>query len=74
MTQDATSGDSVSAETVDYRAFLLRVWARPEGGDARASIRDVATGETHAFDDLDRFREWLEHEIHTLDGESAQRG
>ena len=52
-------------ETIGYRAFLLRVWTRPEGGDARASIRDVETGETHAFDDLDRLREWLGAEICT---------
>ena len=50
-------------DTISYRAFLLRVWTTPEGGDARASIRDVKTGEAHAFGDLDRLREWLGREI-----------
>ena len=65
MNRDMVSGDSVRTETIRYRAFLLRVWTRPDGGDARASIRDVETGETHAFDDLDRLSEWLGVEIHT---------
>ncbi len=53
------------SETIGYRAFLLRVWTRPEGGDARASIRDVETGESHAFDNLDKLRAWLGSEMHT---------
>ena len=55
----------MGTEKIDYRAFLLRVWTRPDGGAARASIRDVETGETHAFDDLDKLRVWLGSEIHT---------
>ncbi|MEA2024160.1 MAG: hypothetical protein U9N79_07710 [Actinomycetota bacterium] len=58
-------------ETIGYRAFLLRVWTRPEGGGARASIRDVETGETHAFDDLDRLRDWLGREVHTNAGRGS---
>ena len=65
MNRDVVSGDSVRTETIGYRAFLLRVWTRAEGGDARASIRDVDTGEAHAFDDLDKLREWLGIEIST---------
>ena len=48
--------------TIGYRAFLLRVWTRPDGGGPRSLIRDVETGETHAFDGLDKLREWLESE------------
>ena len=47
------------------RAYLLRVWTPAEGDDVRASIRDVESGETHAFADLDRLTEWLRGEVRT---------
>jgi hypothetical protein len=42
-----------------YRAYLLRVWVAAEGERLRASLRDVESGETHAFADLDELAEWL---------------
>ena len=48
-----------------YRAFLLRVWTPPHGTDVRASVRDVETGEAHAFVDLDQLSEWLNRQICT---------
>jgi hypothetical protein len=48
-----------------YRAYLLRVWTPAGDGDVRASIRDVETGETHAFTDLDQLTEWLRGEVRT---------
>ena len=46
-----------------YRAYLLRIWTRAGDGDVRASIRDVESGETHAFTDLHRLAEWLRGEV-----------
>ena len=48
-----------------YRAYLLRVWTPAGNADVRASIRDVESGETHAFADLDRLTEWLHREVRT---------
>ncbi len=48
-----------------YRAYLLRVWTSAGDGDVRASVRDVETGETRAFADLDRLVEWLDGEVRT---------
>lgn len=42
-----------------YRAFLLRLWPTAGGVSVRASVADVATGETHAFPDLDGLHRWL---------------
>jgi hypothetical protein len=41
------------------------MWATPDGNDVRASIRDVETGESHAFASLDRLGEWLNREMRT---------
>ena len=48
-----------------YRAFLLRVWTTPRGTQARASVRDVETGEAQAFANLDQLSEWLNREMCT---------
>jgi hypothetical protein len=48
-----------------YRAYLLRVWTLADDGGVRASIRDVGSGETHAFTDLARLTDWLNDEPRT---------
>ena len=67
-------GGSLRTEPITYRAFLLRVWTRPEAGGPRASLRDIETGEAHAFDDLGRLREWSGREIDTPDDQAGQPG
>jgi len=52
-------GVSVSGRPTTYRAYLLRVWTPAAGQVVRASLRDVGSGETHAFADLDSLDEWL---------------
>lgn len=44
---------------------LLRAWTLADDGDVRASIRDVGSGETHAFTDLARLTDWLSDELCT---------
>lgn len=46
-----------------YRAFLLRVWIREEDQALLSSVRDVETGETRAFSNLDQLNEWLSREM-----------
>jgi hypothetical protein len=46
-----------------HRAFLLRVWTREQSGALLSSIRDVETGETHVFANLDQLNEWLGREM-----------
>ena len=48
-----------------YRAYLLRVWTQEGEDRARASIRDVKSGETRAFRDLDHLDQWLHQEVRT---------
>ncbi|MEN8234881.1 MAG: hypothetical protein ABFR89_08185 [Actinomycetota bacterium] len=50
-------------QTTSYRAFLLRVWTQRRGTSTRASVRDVESGETKAFTNLDALHEWLDHEM-----------
>lgn len=42
-----------------YRAFLLRVWTKEPEGALLSSVRDVETGETYIFANLDQLNEWL---------------
>ena len=55
-----------------YRAFLLRVWMRPRSVGARASIRDVDTGETRIFGDLAELHEWLDHQMRVEDNQGRR--
>lgn len=42
-----------------HRAFLLRVWAREQDETLRSSVRDVESGETRVFANLDQLNDWL---------------
>lgn len=42
--------------------YLLHLW-RDEGGEVKASLRDVADGELRLFVGLDELREFLEASI-----------
>ena len=69
------SGDlNVKREEVSCRAFLLRVWAGNQGHRVRASIRDVDTGETHAFPDLDDLHKWLNQQTRTRAAQASKAG
>lgn len=52
-------GDTVRPGTVTYRSFLLQVWTSMDEPTLHASIKDVATGETRTFADLETFFDWL---------------
>ncbi len=50
----------MQSKVVRYRAFLLRIWEPAHGQSMRAIVRDVASGRTHAFSELDEMTRWLE--------------
>ena len=42
-----------------YRSFVLRLWQSAPGGDWRASVQDVQSGERHHFADLNQLQRYL---------------
>ncbi len=42
-----------------YRGFLLRMWWQDDGARVRSSIRDIDTGESRVFADLESLCTWL---------------
>lgn len=56
-----------------YRAYLLRVWRPAWNGAARASIREVESGEAHAFEDLDDLTAWLRAEVRSSPSRATPR-
>ena len=42
-----------------HRAFLLRVWTGEQDESLRSSVRDVESGETRVFANLDHLNDWL---------------
>ena len=53
---------SMAAQSPEYMAFLLRLWAVREAGDVhwRASLEDAQTGERQGFANLALLCEFLE--------------
>ena len=45
---------------------------RPRSVGARASIRDVDTGETRIFGDLAELHEWLDHQMRVEDNQGRR--
>jgi len=63
----------MAAQSPEYMAFLLRLWAVREA-DAlhwRASLEDAQTGERRGFADLDRLCEFLEQQCAPTDESTA---
>jgi|GEM_PF-7101705 len=68
MTQDRsqvrTTGDTL------YRSYLLRLWQEEPGGEHRAILQDVLSGESRSFSSLGT----LVVHIATLGGPAREKG
>ena len=62
VTDNRTPQPEITYQT-EHRAFLLRLWRNHAGGDWRASLQTVYSGERHMFADLESLLAFLITEL-----------
>lgn len=53
----------MTTRATTYRAFLIRVWQPTHSSGVRATLTDVATGESRAFPDVAHLCAWLDRTV-----------
>jgi hypothetical protein len=54
---------TISAETTNYKGYLVRIWRNDAEAPWRASAKDTTTGEQHHFAQLENLFSFLREEI-----------